>query len=316
MTDKPSSIETPSVLRRYLHDEKAANFHDIWKHFILVEYVRLRANFPMRKITYIDTHAGSFAYRNSNEIQLRSGILNFTSGFDSLPECTYKNIINIYGSKITKDGDNITTYYPGSLAFSSWLLRHNRNKIIGCDINSDMIKKCEKQALLFKKTLKSRIQYDFFIEDGYGVAEEYIKTNREENGLVFIDPPYYPDEKTDWNKSLNLVNIINEVPRWSLVQWYCVYTDDTRSCLGYLNNTMEVLKNNAKFLSAINISLQVRPLSKEYAKTISGILIVNPVIDVSKFSSALIKSGIKEIGDSLSPIDVKWGPKIDIEFIG
>jgi 23S rRNA A2030 N6-methylase RlmJ len=303
--------------RRYSHDEKAANLHDVWKHFVLVEYLQTRLRKVPQKMTYIDTHAGAFTYKNSNMLQTASGILNMKQGFESLPECKYKEILANYGAHITRNEEKTVVYYPGSLAFSSWLLQNRENIVLGCDTNPEMVKKCKNQSALFNKMTKSHIIFDFFNEDGFVFAQEYVEKNRMRNGVVFIDPPYFPNEHEDWESAFELIDLVaRKAPAWSLVQWYCVYTDSPSSSLGYYHETMAYLKTLAKIASTINISLQIRPLSSDYAKAISGLIIVNPRIDEAEFSASLFHAGIKKIVNSLALKDNNWGPLFDIKFIG
>lgn len=305
------------MVERYLHDDKAGNLHDVWKHFILSEYIRIRSR-KNRQLTYIDTHCGNFYYKNCKYDQLQSGLLNIPNAIENLPDSTYKNLLKVYSAKFGKD-DTGSDYllYPGSLALASYLLIDTKSNIIGCDTDEEVSNKCRKNMKLFKRVTKTPLSFNCYNLDGFEFAMKSVSENNKVQSIIFIDPPYYPNSREDWEKSLALIDKVISTPNgMTLILWYCIYNIDLDSHEGYVLKVLDKLNKNT-FVNALNVSLQIQPLTQNYKKSITGMLIINPKISSSLITNRLTNSGIIDLALMLLPKDSSWAsPRVRFEFIG
>jgi 23S rRNA A2030 N6-methylase RlmJ len=299
---------------RYVHDQKAGNFHDVWKHFILAEYIKMCAD--LSPLTYIDTHAGSLAYKNNSLDQLVTGIMKFPNNFNDIPPSTYSQLLKFYGARyeIEKRTGEHVLLYPGSLAVASYCMLQSEGHIIGCEINEAVFQKCKRNMEVFKRVSRTPLAFKCLQTDGYKYAKNYIKVSKAERGIVFVDPPYYPNEGDDWGECLDLLSNFKDSTNWSYVLWYCIYTDNLNSNMGYFGEFKDQVLNH-KF-KAIDIQLQVNPLTATYAKSVTGIYIVNPIIKGHDFIARLHTIGLGKIASLLKNTNDSWGPKIHIDMVG
>lgn len=309
------------MTNRYMHDQKAGNLHDVWKHFILAEYLMAATNSQTlnttrKPITYIDTHSGSFSYKNDQQEQLKSGVLNFPNGLNDIPASSYAKILSFYRAEIEQD--EFGTYrllYPGSMAIAAYSFLNTHGTIIGCDINEEIVEKGKRNMALLKRVTKSNMNLQYVQGDGYTFAMDFINNSFENQGIVFVDPPYYPDEHIDWNKNKNFLSKIYSINKnWTYILWYCAYTNNIESHLGHYNNFKELV--TAKGLNAVDIQLQIQPLTPKYKKAVTGMYIVNPLIDCDSFLSNLYTAGIGKIASLLKIPDQSYGYKVNIETVG
>lgn len=302
------------MTERYVHDQKAGNFHDVWKHFVLSEYIKLRGT--ISPLTYIDTHAGSLAYRNTRQDQLLTGILNFSNGISDLPSSFYREVLQSFGSKIEYDEQKkeYALFYPGSLMIATYGLKETGSKVIGCEINDELANKCIRNMTLVKNALKTPIEFKCVNADGYQFAGQYINDNETDQGVVFVDPPYYPDEQVDWNKCNKVLESVISNHNWTYVLWYCIYSTDPSSHYGLYSSFKEKLSKQS--FSSVDFQLQITPLTQNYSKSVTGILIMNPVVSVDDFVLSMYRSGVLKVAQLLKPKGSEWGPKVNLEIMG
>lgn len=294
---------------RYIHDQKAGNFHDVWKHFILAEYLRLCSKNGV--MTYIDTHSGSMAYKNQCPEQLNTGILKFPNKLLDIPPSTYSQVLDFYGAEIGEENNQSYLLYPGSLAVAAYCFLNIKGKIIGCDISEVISNRSLKSMKLFKKYSKTQLEFSSVNMNGYDFAKSYIENNKE-TGIVFVDPPYYPNEKNDWDQCIDLLSYIIGKSTWSYVLWYCIYTNSISSHLGYYRHFKDIIFEYK--VNAVDIQLQISPLTSTYNKSITGMLIVNPHVKSSELINQLNNSGMGILGNMLG--NQEMAPKIKLEIVG
>jgi len=188
----------------YNHSRKAGNLGDVWKHFILVE---LASVIIKRSDTfcYVESHCGGPIHELAGRGEWARGIGEISK--DNSNDFEYLSIAQEWLK---------TEQYPAGWVFMAHQLtkRFEKVEMYLFDTNN-------KVAAEYPPTGDPRIPSmaltQFRQEDGYVAVEKLTKSD-----LVFLDPPFHPDAKSDW---LSLAHVCSSLRSRNIdfVVWYPFY---------------------------------------------------------------------------------------------
>lgn len=259
----------------YQHSAHAANYADILKHLVLsssIECLR-KTNKP---ILYIDTHAGSGAYKleyeNASNKNFRRDIykLNFTSIPDSIKP--YHNAIEPFLKE---------NRYPGSPLIAANLLR-----------TQDQLQLFELQFTeygLLRQSLQNDQRCKIYHSDGYQALQD-LPSIQNQQSLILIDPPY--EQQRDYTQVVEtLVTGYSIMPEAQYLIWYPV---THRS----LVNKMMYEFGQSGFSNIWCYELGISADTNDNKMTASGIIAVNPQLQLHLRMNELLPAVKQQLAPS------------------
>jgi len=164
----------------YDHSRKAGNLGDVWKHFALVALAD-RITGKADTFHYVESHAGAPIHELRDRGEWRRGIGRVAR--DASFDCPYIATAREWLS---------LRRYP-----ASWVFVVGRLARRFTNVRATLFDSSDQVAAQYQPTMDTlvpnNVRVGFRQGDGYAAAADL-----EDSDLVFLDPPFHPDAKTDW----------------------------------------------------------------------------------------------------------------------
>ena len=201
----------------YNHSRKAGNPGDVWKHFILVALADVVAG-KSGTFQYVETHCGAPVHRLAETGEWTEGIGAIPKG--SIDDSGYLSIARDWLK---------TNQYPAGWVFTA---RQLARRFAGVQVH--LFDTSRNVAAAYPPAedlrLPGSVSVKFKRENGYLAVEQLAGPD-----LVFLDPPFHPDAKADWQ---SLVRTCSELRsrQINFAVWY-PYEGDTAESRVLLDKT-------------------------------------------------------------------------------
>ncbi len=164
----------------YDHGKKAGNRGDVWKHAVLVSIAsRLNSGTITR---YLESHSGAPLHDLMRGGEWNRGVMQCLAA-ETEPSHPYLSIANRY----VEIGQ-----YPAGWVFFAAASFPRFIKIHLCDTSDSVAAQYGEST---PPTYPTNVNAQFMQSDGFAAAQE-----AREGDIVFLDPPFSPNPKADWNK--------------------------------------------------------------------------------------------------------------------
>lgn len=184
----------------YDHSKKAGNLGDLWKHAVLIS---IAERMPVdNSFRYVETHSGAPIHTLGDIGEWRRGIGAVLDEVDPTSH-SYLQQAKYYIARHA---------YPAGWLFFA-INMAPRVKLLSVTLHDTAEAVAERYKSPLRELMPTNVESIFRMKDGYSVLEEI------EADLVFLDPPYAPD---DWGKLSQACQVLKD-RQISFVAWYPIF---------------------------------------------------------------------------------------------
>ena len=188
----------------YNHSLKAGNLGDVWKHFVLMELANAIAK-ASDKFCYAESHCGAPIHELIDRGEWTIGIGKISEN----TSCDFEYL------SVAREWLQTKQYPAGWVFMASQLAKRFTEVEVELFDTSDEVASTYPPARDMRIPGSTKIE--FRQEDGYAAMKKLAGPD-----LVFLDPPFHPDAKSDWRLLAHVCTSLSS-RHTDFVAWYPFY---------------------------------------------------------------------------------------------